>query len=99
MYDSSGIPISTFAPITITLSIPGFAGENANITHLNDGQTYTAIRIAPGVYQFSVTGNSEYQILDGYVNGVLMSGKLKNAVQTALIEPMRGGTFKRVGPL
>jgi len=91
MFDSSGLPVSTFPPVTVTLSLPSYSGTFAIVRHIASGEEITANRISAGQYQFTITTNPEYQILDGYIGGVLTNVHIPNVVLQTVLRPATNG--------
>ncbi len=92
-YNSSGTPLSTFDPVTIIIDIPKFRSNVAIMRHILTGEEILGTRIVPGKYQFIITSNPEYQILDEFENGRITKLNLKNAKIQFLTKPAKNGRF------
>jgi hypothetical protein len=77
----------------VIMNIPGFSGPTATARHIGSGEEITAIRIAPGQYQFSITSNPEYQIFDGYENGRITNFNSQTAKIQFIVRPAADGRF------
>jgi hypothetical protein len=68
-----------------------YSGTFAIVRHIASGEEITANRISAGQYQFTITTNPEYQILDGYIGGVLTNVHIPNVVLQTVLRPATNG--------
>jgi hypothetical protein len=93
LYDSSGTPITSFPPVTVQVNVPSFTGDSLTVRHVTTGEEILATRISTGRYEFTITTNPEYQLLDNYIGGILYNVSLPNVKITTVIRPATNGRF------
>jgi hypothetical protein len=97
MFDTSGVPIGNFAPVTMVAAITGFRGPAARITNTATRQDSEGVQMMIGMYAFPVVSDFEHVIYDLYVNGIgkiFRTSRPSNMTSNdAFRAPLSGGYF------
>jgi hypothetical protein len=95
MYDGSGVPVVTFPPVNVIIAVSGFQGDLAVMRHILTGEEIVGVRISTGLYQFSISTNPEYQLMDLFKNGIINGFITLSAASMGIaIRPAEDGSFE-----